>query len=234
VNKIVPLFLGSLVLGTAFASAADAAEGWARSSARLRAGPGTSYPAITRVAAGEALDVHGCLRSWSWCDVSVGGERGWFPGSRIALPREGRRVALPGVAALFGLGIVGFERDVYWRDHYRERRFYERHDRERRDRPGGYDRPDRPDWSDRPVRRDGPERHEGRRPDRDPPRMAPPPRVEAPPRRDVRPPIGEVTHPRPHRPDPGEGARPFRPPTDRAERPQQMRPTCPPGAPACR
>lgn len=242
--KIVSIALGSAILATAFVSSAEAAEGWARSSSRLRAGPGASYPAITRVVAGEALDVHGCLRNWSWCDVSTDDARGWFPGSRIALARDGRRVALPGVATLFGLGIVGFERDVYWRDHYRDRPFYERH---YRDRPG-YGRPDR----DRPFH--GRPDHDGRRYDPDTPRgeppragpprfEPPPPRVEAPPRGDVhgprhegRPPRGEPTAPRPPRFDQG-GAGPARPPAPPATapaQPPQPQPACPPGAAACR
>lgn len=132
---------GTLVASLLATGSAEAAEGWARSSSLLRAGPGTAYPAITRVSAGEGLSVHGCLRRWSWCDVSVDGDRGWFPGNRIALLRDGRRVVLPSIAAVVGLGVLGFERDLYWRDHYRGRPFYDR------DRPRWTDgRPDRPPY----------------------------------------------------------------------------------------
>lgn len=208
-NKIVPLVLGSVLLGTTFASAAEAAEGWARSGSRLRAGPGSSYPAITRVVAGETLEIYGCLRDWSWCDVSTGDDRGWFPGSRIALTRDGRRVALPGVAALFGLGVLGFERDVYWRDHYRDRPFYGRFERE--------------------DRRYAPEPRRA-----EPPRFEPArPEMDAPPRGDVRRPHGEQ---RPQRPEPG-AAGPTRavPPVGTGPaHPAPPQPACPPGATACR
>jgi len=223
VTKIVSLILGSALLGTTLVSAAEAAEGWARSSSRLRAGPGASYPAIARVVAGEPLEIYGCLRDWSWCDVSDGDDRGWFPGGRIALARDGRRVALPGVAALFGLGIVGFERDLYWRDHYRDRPFYGRPDRD--------------------GRRDAPEPRRPEPPRAGPPRFEPPPpRFEAPPRGDHRPhdagrpPMREPAPPRPPRPEPGAAgpARPMPPPNAGAGRPPQPPPACPPGAAACR
>lgn len=125
-TPIVKTALGSIALVLAGVGAASAAEGWARSSSWLRAGPGPSYPAVTRIMTGEAVDVHGCIRRWSWCDVSVDGERGWYPGDRIALLRDGRRVVLPSVAGTLGLAILGFERNVYWDDHYRGRPFYER------------------------------------------------------------------------------------------------------------
>lgn len=141
-KTLVSTTLAALALSIAAVSAAEAAEGWARSSGALRAGPGNSYPAIDRIAAGEDLTVHGCLRRWTWCDVSVDGDRGWFPGRKIAIESQGRRVELPTVATIVGLGILGFERDVYWRDHYRERSFYrpsrgygERYDGPRPERP---------------------------------------------------------------------------------------------------
>ena len=126
------IVLGSLVAMLIATGAAEAAEGWARSTSWLRAGPGASYPAITRVSAGEAVSVHGCVGRWSWCDVSVDGERGWFPGRRIALLDGGRRVELPAAAGILGLSVLAFQRDRYWNDHYRDRPFHERRwDRER-------------------------------------------------------------------------------------------------------
>lgn len=122
-KTLVSTTLAVLALTVVSVSAARAADGWARSSGVLRAGPGTSYPPVGRIAAGEDMRIHGCLRRWSWCDVSVDGDRGWFPGRRIALESRGRRVELPAAAAIVGLGVLGFERDLYWREHYRDRSF---------------------------------------------------------------------------------------------------------------
>jgi uncharacterized protein YraI len=104
---------------------ASAAEGWARLPGTLRAGPELDYPAITRVARGGAVDVFGCLSSYDWCDVAVDGERGWFPGSRIDLMRDGQRVRISrSVAEVIGLSILSFGMTDYWASHYGGRPFY--------------------------------------------------------------------------------------------------------------
>ncbi|MDR3375952.1 MAG: SH3 domain-containing protein, partial [Ancalomicrobiaceae bacterium] len=141
----LPLLLASFAGPTP----AAAVEGWARLSGTLRAGPESDYPAITRVARGDALDVFGCLSGYDWCDVAVGGERGWFPGSRIELASDGRRVRMSrSVAGGIGLSILSFGMTDYWASHYEGRSFY-RDDRYWR-RHGmhppqpGQARPDRP------------------------------------------------------------------------------------------
>ncbi|TBW40375.1 hypothetical protein EYW49_04105 [Siculibacillus lacustris] len=136
----------TLILATlALPAAASAAEGWARSSGTLRAGPQSDYPAIARVARGDSLDVYGCLRGRTWCDVSIDGDRGWFPGSRIELAGEGRRIRISDpAAAMFGLSILSFGMADYWGSHYEDRSFY-RNDRYWRGHGG------RPPNSERPA-----------------------------------------------------------------------------------
>lgn len=170
---------------------ASAADGFALSSGLVRAGPATDYPVVGRIGAGEPLVVYGCTARYGWCDVSAADDRGWFPGRRIALERDGRRVALPTVAGLLGLSIVGFSLGDYWGTHYRHRPWYE----DRRWRHG----PREP----RPHRFD-PRPHDGmHRPPIDrPPRGDTRPPGDRPPRGDVRPP----REPRPF-PPPGGGAR---------------------------
>ena len=116
---------GLLALGLGFATPASAADGFALASGPLRAGPARDYPTVGRVGSGESLVVHGCLARYAWCDVSASGERGWYPGRRIALERDGRRVVLPSVASAVGLSIVGFALGDYWGAHYRGRSWYE-------------------------------------------------------------------------------------------------------------
>lgn len=101
--------------------AAWAAEGFARSSSSLRAGPGSDYPRIARVASGESLEIFGCLRRATWCDVSADGERGWFPGSRIDFLQSGRRARLSSDGAMFGLSVLTFGIGDYWGAHYGSR-----------------------------------------------------------------------------------------------------------------
>lgn len=122
----------SILLGLTLAAAAalalpasaSAAEGYARSSGSLRAGAGTDYPRVASVNAGEGMQVYGCTRSYRWCDVSVGGDRGWFAGSNIEYVNDGRRVRLAPGAAIVGLAIVGFSMSNYWGSYYSDRPFY--------------------------------------------------------------------------------------------------------------
>ncbi len=164
-----PAILRELTFGLALLAvpaAAQAADGFARSSGTLRAGAGSNYPAVMRVSAGAGLDVVGCISRYTWCDVAVEGERGWFPGRRIGFLRDGRRVHLSdGGGAMLGLSILTFGMDDYWGSHYADRPWYD----ERRWWRGHGPMP--PHLSDRPrARGPGPM----------PPRNDTPPRVGGP------------------------------------------------------
>ncbi len=108
----------------ALPTAVFAADGFARSSGTLRAGAGSNYPAVMRISAGTSLDVVGCLSRYTWCDVAVDGERGWFPGKRIGVLRDGRRVYLSDGGARLGLTILSFGMADYWGSHYSGRPWY--------------------------------------------------------------------------------------------------------------
>jgi uncharacterized protein YraI len=116
------LFGLSLALVTlAGATSAFAAEGFARTSTVLRAGPGTNYPSVARLSRGDGLEVYGCLSRATWCDVSDGGDRGWVLGNRIEFLRQGRRVRLSNDTGMFGLAILSFGLGDYWGAHYQSR-----------------------------------------------------------------------------------------------------------------
>ncbi len=123
------LAASALLASAALPASAMAADGIAVQSGTLRAGPATDYPAVGHVRSGEPLTIYGCIRGYTWCDVSTDADRGWFPGARIAFIRQGHRVFLPEVAPEIGIGIVGFGVDEYWQDHYRNRPFYNHVDR---------------------------------------------------------------------------------------------------------
>lgn len=174
----------ALLLGVvAMPASAFAADGFARSSGSLRAGAGSDYPTVARVSRGDELEVFGCLRRYTWCDVAVDDERGWFPGNRIGFLRDGRRVTLSDDAGLLGLTIVTFGMADYWGDHYsdrswyQERRWWRRHDLAP---PSGPPRgaAGLPPNADRPVRD-----------------ARPPPDRRPVPTGDARPSVGRVDHP---------------------------------------
>lgn len=107
----------TMLLGlSAAASAATVAV--ATSSVNLRAGPSTSYPAITVVPAGAQIVTHGCLTGYTWCDVSLGSLRGWVAAPYIQVVYNGAPVVLtPAVAPAVGLAVVAFNR-AYWDTYY--------------------------------------------------------------------------------------------------------------------
>ncbi|WP_181706761.1 SH3 domain-containing protein [Chthonobacter rhizosphaerae] len=142
------LFAALVALGVvALPAGASADPGYTTGDVNLRAGPGTNYPRIAVVRRGSSVEIHGCLRGYSWCDVSVGYERGWISSRYLDRFYDDRQVYVPQPryyrppVVTFGFG--------YWDRHYRDRDFYRY--RERWDRDGRRDR----DWDrDRDWRRD--------------------------------------------------------------------------------
>lgn len=121
----------------------------------MRAGPDHDYPALRRLASGTQVSVHGCLRDWSWCDVSYRRDRGWVPGRDVAVSYQGRRRSINTIAPYAGIVILSFSFGSYWDNYYRDRTFYRERDRWERQ----YQQTYRPNW--------GPRQDEGRDRDRD-------------------------------------------------------------------
>jgi uncharacterized protein YraI len=135
-----PMYLlaatAALIAATSVPALADTADGVARSSGTLRAGPGTQYPAVDHISRGDDLEIYGCTIGYQWCDVSVDGNRGWFQGSRISYDEDGRQVIIQDVGPQIGIGILGFGAQDYFQQHYRDRPFYGQYRQFDRGRPG--------------------------------------------------------------------------------------------------
>jgi uncharacterized protein YraI len=115
----------------------------------MRAGPGTQYPVIAKIAGGSAVHIYGCIPERVWCDAQVQGVRGWVNSNRLEFAYGGRRVPLVQYYSYFGAPYVHFDFG-YWDRHYRYKPWY--HDRDRwrdRDRDRARDRDDRPPDGDR-------------------------------------------------------------------------------------
>jgi uncharacterized protein YraI len=97
--------------------------------AHLRAGPGPTYPVVAVLSPGTAVEVRGCLPSYSWCDVEADVRRGWMHAENLAAYSRGDHVRLPDAAALLGIAIIGFALHEYWADHYRSRPWYGQRER---------------------------------------------------------------------------------------------------------
>lgn len=107
-------------------TAASARPGFVTTSLNLRAGPGTSFPVVDTLPTGAAVNIHGCLAGYTWCDIGWRGERGWVAGRYLDFVYRGRRVLLPEYAVEVGFPIVAFSVGTYWGHYYRNRPFYHR------------------------------------------------------------------------------------------------------------
>jgi uncharacterized protein YraI len=107
-------------------AAAHAQTGWTRKSANLRAGPDQSYPLVARIPADAEVVINGCVDGWSWCDVTVGPDRGWIWAGNLESEYQNRRVLILENGPVFGYPIVTYSVGPYWDTYYRGRPWYGR------------------------------------------------------------------------------------------------------------
>lgn len=139
---------------------AQTMRGYTAVSTRLYSGPLRDYPTVRTVRRGTMVNVHGCLRDWTWCDVTYRANRGWIAGEALRIQHDGRR---RGVGANMGVDVTTFAFGSYWDNHYRGRPFYGQRERWQ----SQYDNAYRPEWGEREQRRDwDSDRNRGRRHDR--------------------------------------------------------------------
>ncbi|MEH0071137.1 SH3 domain-containing protein [Pannonibacter sp. Pt2-lr] len=81
--KRIVVVLAVLMAGITAASASTVAV--SRANVNLRAGPATSYPVVTVVPQGASIVTHGCVNSYTWCDVAYGQLRGGSPPATFRL-----------------------------------------------------------------------------------------------------------------------------------------------------
>ena len=90
----------------------------------LRAGPSRDYPVVATLGAGTTMTIFGCLQDYRWCDVVVGGSRGWVYSGNIVYPYLGRNLPVMSYGSTIGLGIVSFSIDNYWGNYYTDYPWY--------------------------------------------------------------------------------------------------------------
>jgi len=126
--------LFAMTMVPAMASAATPAR--VVTDLNVRAGPGTQFPAVTVFPRNSRVNVIGCTRGITWCDVSGRGVRGWVSARYLEMTHRGDRLIGPAYGATIGVPIISFQIGSYWDNHYRDRSWYR--DRSRWD--GRYDR----------------------------------------------------------------------------------------------
>jgi uncharacterized protein YraI len=118
-------FLAAAVL-LAVPTAALAAPGLVTTSVSMRAGPGTGFPTVDRIPGGAHVNIHGCIRGASWCDVSWSDDRGWVAAQYLEYYYRNRYVLLPDYVDVIDVAIVPFALDTYWATYYSGRPWYHR------------------------------------------------------------------------------------------------------------
>jgi uncharacterized protein YraI len=113
------ILLGTLSLPLAVIHPAQAAAGKLATAVQMHAGPSTEFPSIRRLAKGLSVDIHGCLKSQNWCDVTWRGHRGWVPASAVSVKAH-ETPAIPEIS---------FQLNSYWDTHYNSTLWYMQRDR---------------------------------------------------------------------------------------------------------
>lgn len=115
------------ILGAASASAAPAVT---TANLNLRTGPDIDFPKATQIPEGDGVEVHGCLRDESWCDISWEGERGWVFSEYLALAEgDGYQPLLDAELPAMRIPYVTFAARDYWDRFYVQRPWFAERDR---------------------------------------------------------------------------------------------------------
>jgi uncharacterized protein YraI len=112
--------------------AAAQSTGFTTADVNMRAGPSTEYPRIIVLPRGGEVEVFGCVRGYTWCDVGYYQYRGWVSSRYISLFYDDYayvpyppRVTLPIITFDFGYWDTWYPqypwyRDDRWRRSYRD------------------------------------------------------------------------------------------------------------------
>jgi uncharacterized protein YraI len=125
------ILLTAAIAGASLAAAttAFAGEGYVTANVSLRAGPDVGYPVVMGLRAGTPVMIEGCVDGWSWCDVSLGDDRGWVSGAYLQEEYGGHRVFVRDYGVRIGIPVVTFVFGDYWDHYYRGRSWYGHRDR---------------------------------------------------------------------------------------------------------
>jgi uncharacterized protein YraI len=117
----------ALVAGTPLAANA-VQQGFTVRDTEVFAGPSDEFPPVGVLGANSGVNIVGCLRDWSWCDVIFSRYRGWVYAADLAVPYHNDRVVViergPQIGPALGLVVLAFSLNTYWDRHYRSEPWY--------------------------------------------------------------------------------------------------------------
>ncbi|CDX11807.1 conserved exported hypothetical protein [Mesorhizobium plurifarium] len=101
---LLPAVAGALVAlsGAAFADTPVSAI----TNLNVRAGPGSQYPVIGVLRAGQTATLNGCLQNSKWCTIAEAGGQGWVYSDYVTANFGGNRVVLTERPANSGIAVV--------------------------------------------------------------------------------------------------------------------------------
>ena len=120
------LWAASVAAAVIFAGDGRASDlaGHAAVNLDIRSGPSARFPVVRMAAGGSLLTIHGCLARYTWCDVNMGGVRGWASGAHLQFAYGDRWVYVPAYAVQVEIPVVSFHVIDYWTNYYHDRDFY--------------------------------------------------------------------------------------------------------------
>ena len=128
--SMLKLVSAVIALSMAGALAAQATPGFTTAHVNHRTGPDIDFPSMGVIPEATPVDIRGCLRDESWCDVIADGNRGWVFSEYLAYNYRGRYMPLPDVGLTVArVPIVTFYAPSYWRRYYLGRPWYSERDR---------------------------------------------------------------------------------------------------------
>jgi len=80
----------------------------ASTNVNVRSGPGSNYPVVGTLGAGESVGITGCINRGNWCRVSMGGGEGWVSSRFLGGGMQGA----PVIAYEGGAGTTVINRNV--------------------------------------------------------------------------------------------------------------------------
>lgn len=121
-GRLIAAVAAIVTMGTA---AAHAAPGYVTANVNLRTGPDIDFPRVAVIPEGEPIEIRGCLRDESWCDVRWGPDRGWVYSEYLSFDYRGEMVPLPDVGlSVFSIPVIAFIASDYWGRYYVGRPWY--------------------------------------------------------------------------------------------------------------
>ncbi len=120
-NTLTAIALAFAVLAPSTALAAPAVVS---GGVNVRAGPGVDYPRIGALARNTTVEVSGCIRDQTWCEVSWRGGRGWVSARYLDVSAQNGRWNIQERGRQVGVATIDFNVRDYWDANYRSRPFY--------------------------------------------------------------------------------------------------------------